>query len=266
MANERQLVAAKAYVDALSTGDHALAKVASPHLAQDIVVTAGQRTFEGHEEALARITGVWPQTPVYRKTTWPAPVDAGDHVTVDATMAPVGAGPTEVHLRFTFNDADQIATVNHENVIGTQLVETDKLPDFVVSRVNGALANDTPLTVVYVDESGRPHLSLRGSVRAYSDTQLSLWIRQGTGGIATGVVKNPSVELLYRDNESRSTLIFKGNARVDPDATVRQNVFNDQPEVEQNHESWESGVALIVDLTEVGGATPDGRVRMKVGG
>ena len=215
MANERQLAAAKAYVDALSTGDHALAKVASPYLAQDIVVTAGQRTFEGHDEALARITGVWPQTPVYRKTTWPAPVDAGDHVTVDATMARVGAGPTEVHLEFRFNDADQITAVDHQNVMGQPLVETDKLPEFVKSRVNGALANDTPLTVVYVDEGGRPHLSLRGSVQAYSDTQLSLWVRQGTGGIATGIGKNPSVELLYRDNGSRSTIIFKGNARVE---------------------------------------------------
>ncbi len=266
MANERQLEAAKAYVDALSTGDKALAETASPHLAPDIVVTAGQRTFEGHDEALARITGVWPQTPVYRKTTWPAPVDAGDHVTVDATMAAVGAGPTEVHLKFTFNDADQISTVEHQNVIGQPLVETDKLPDFVKQRVNGALANDTPLTVAYVDEDGRPHLSLRGSVRAYSDTQLSLWIRQGQGGIASGVGTNPSVELLYRDNESRSTLLFKGNARVDSDNAVRRSVFHEAPEVEQNHESWESGVAVIVDLTEVNGATPDGRVRMKVGG
>jgi hypothetical protein len=255
MAIERQLAAAKAYVDALSTGNHALAKVASVHLAQDIVVTVGQRTFEGYDDALARITGVWP-----------APVDAGNHVTVDAMMAPVGAGPTEVHLKFRFNDADEITVVNQQNVIGTPLVETDELPDFVKYRVNGALANDTPLAVVYVGEDGRPHLSLRGSVQVYSKTQLSLWVRQGAGGIATGIGKNPAVELLYRDNESRSTLIFKGNARVDSDVVVRRAIYDATPEVEQNHEAWESGVAVIVDLTEVGGATPDGRVRMKVGG
>jgi len=266
MALERQLVAAKAYVDALSTGNHALAKVASVHLAQDIVVTVGQRTFEGYDDALARISGVWPQTPVYRKTAWPAPVHAGNHVTVDAIMAPVGAGPTEVHLKFRFNDADEITAVEQQNVIGTPLVETDELPDFVKYRVNDALANDTPLTVVYVDEDGRPHLSLRGSVQVYSNTQLSLWVRQGTGGIATGIGKNPAIELLYRDNESRSTLIFRGNARVDSDAVVRRAIYDATPEVEQNHEAWESGVAVIVDLTEVGGATPDGRVRMKVEG
>lgn len=266
MANERRITAAKAYVDALSTGDKVLAEAASPHLAADIVVTAGQRTFKGHDEALARITGVWPQTPVYRKTTWPAPVDAGDHVTVDAKMAPVGAGPTEVHLKFRFNEADQISAVDHENVIGTPLVETDKLPGFVKQRVNGALANDTPLTVAYVDEEGRPHLSLRGSVQTYGDTQLSLWIRTGQGGIAAAVEKNPNVELIYRDNPSRSTILFKGKARVEPDEAVRSRIFTESPEVEQNHESWESGVAVIVDLTEVNGATPDGRVRMKVGG
>ena len=83
MATQERLAAAKAYVDALSTGDRDAASAASGHLAKGVVVTVGSREFSGHDEALARITGVWPMTPVYRKTTWPAPLDAGDHVTVD---------------------------------------------------------------------------------------------------------------------------------------------------------------------------------------
>lgn len=258
-----QIAAAQAYVDALSTGDKQKAQLASPHLADDVTLKAGAREFSGHDEVLARITGIWPMTPVYRKTTWPAPTDAGDHVAVDAPMAPVGAGPTEVHLKFWFNDAGKISAVEQDNVIGTPLVETDKLPDFVKSRVNNALANDTPIVVAYVDEEGRPRTSLRGSVQAYSDTQLSIWARASTTGIAVAVGANPNVELLYRDNPSRSTLIFKGKARVESDEAIRKQIFDDSPEVEQNHESRANGAAIIIDLSEVGGATPDGRVRFK---
>ena len=258
-----QIAAAKAYIDALSTGDHALAKVASPLLADDVTLKSGPRDFIGHDDVLARITGVWPMTPVYRKTIWPAPTDAGDHAAVDATMALVGAGPTEVHLKFWFNDADRISRVEQENVIGTPLVETDKLPDFVKARVDNALANGTPIMVAYVDGDGRPHTSLRGSVRAYSDTQLSIWARASTTGIAVAVGDNPNVELLYRDNPSRSTLIFKGQARVDTDHVIRKQIFDDSPEVEQNHESWENGAAIIIDIIEANGATPEGRVRFK---
>lgn len=263
MANE-QIAAAQAYVNALSTGDKQAAKAVSSHLAADVTLTAGPREFSGHDSVLARITGVWPMTPVYRKTTWPAPKDAGDHVTVDAPMAAVGAGPTEVHLKFWFNDAGLINRVDQENVIGTPLVETDKLPAFVKSRVNNALANDTPIMLAYVDQEGCPHTSLRGSVQAYSDTQLSIWVRASTTGIAVAVASNPNVELLYRDNPTRSTLIFKGKAHVEPDEAIRKQIFDDSPEVEQNHESWTNGAAIIIELSEVGGATPDGRVRMKV--
>jgi hypothetical protein len=262
MSNE-QIAAVQAYVNALSTGDKQAAKAASPHLADDVTLKAGPREFSGHDDVLARITGVWPMTPVYRKTTWPAPTEAGDHVAVDAPMAAVGAGPTEVHLKFWFNDAGLINRVEQDNVIGTPLVETDKLPEFVKSRVNGALAADTPIVVAYVDGDGRPRTSLRGSVQAYSDTQLSIWVRASTTGIAVALGSNPNVELLYRDNPSRSTLIFKGKARVEADEAIRKQIFDDSPEVEQNHESWANGAAIIIDLSEVGGATPEGRVRMK---
>ena len=78
------------------------------------------------------------------------------------------------------------------------------------------------------------------------------------------VANNPNVELLYRDNGSRSTLVMTGRARVETSDAIRRRIFEGSPEVEQNHESWESGAAIIIDLTSVNGATPDGRVRMKV--
>ena len=178
-------------------------------------------------------------------------------------MAPVGFGPTNVNLTFWFNDADQIARVEQQNVMTQPLVETEALPDFVKERVNNALANETAMCVGYVDEQGQPHLSLRGSVQAFSDTQLSMWIRTGHRGLADAIQSNPRVSLLYRDNATRSSLTFLGEAYVDSSEDVRRKVFESSPEVEQNHESWAGGVAVIVDVKQVDGATPEGRVRIR---
>ena len=70
MATQERLAAAAAYTKALSTGDRGAADAAAPHLAQDIVVQVGNRTFDGYDEALEHITGIWPLTPVYRKGDW----------------------------------------------------------------------------------------------------------------------------------------------------------------------------------------------------
>src|SRR5207244_2307254 len=98
-----------------------------------------------------------------------------------------------------------------KNINNSQLFEGDKVPDFVRERVNRALADDMPLSVSYVDEDGKPSLSLRGSVLAYSDNQLAIWARNKEG-LVKGIEKNPYISLLYRDNPTRSTLIFNGKA------------------------------------------------------
>ena len=47
----------------------------------------------------------------------------------------------------------------------------------------------------YTDDNGRPNLSLRGSTQVYSDTQLSMWVRHATGGMAK-LYAEPLAELL----------------------------------------------------------------------
>lgn len=263
MAAQQRFEAARAYVKALSTGERPAAAAAAPHLAKDIAVQVGNRTFDGYDEALRRITGAWPLTPVYRKGTWGDPREDDGAVKVSGQMAPVGAGPSAVNLTFWFNEADQISRVEQENLATQQLHEGATLPDFVKTRVNNALANDTPIAIAYVDEMAKPHLSLRGSVQAYSDHQLSIWVRTTGGGLAEAVSKNPNLTLLYRDNATRSTMTFAGKGHVDPDESVRKRVFEISPEVEQNHETWTTGVALIIDLEQVDGTTPEGRVRFR---
>src|SRR5712692_9387985 len=158
---------AQAYVDALKTGVHELGKRAEKYLAPNVVVQVGNQKTEGRAEAVRRITGVWPNTPVLRKGNWRAPVEEGDKVTVHASMPPFGAGVQAVDLTFSFNDQGEITEVQQANVNNVPLYDKDVLPDFVKARVTRALADDIPLSVAYVDEEGKPSLSLRGSVMAY---------------------------------------------------------------------------------------------------
>jgi hypothetical protein len=254
--------AAQAYVDALKTVVPALAKRASQYLAPDIVVQVGNQKVEGAAEAERRITGVWPNTPVLRKGNWRAPVEEDGKVKVHASMPPFGAGVQGVDLTFSFNDKGQISEVVQQNINNVPAYETDVMPQFVKDRVNRALADDIPLTVGYTDEDGRPSLSLRGSVMAISDNQLAIWARNQQG-IAAAVEKNPYISLLYRENPTRSTLIFEGKAHIEPDREKALAIHDSIPEVEINHLTRDTGAAIIIELENIDGSTPEGRVRFR---
>jgi hypothetical protein len=261
MASSR-VEAAQAYVDALRTGVPALGKAAGKYLAPNVIVQVGNQRIEGREEAERRITGVWPQTPVYRKGSWQAPREDGDKVLVHASMPPFGAGVQSVDLSFTFNEAGQITEVQQANINNAPLYETDVMPEFVKARVNRALADDIPLAVSYVDENGKPSLSLRGSTLAYSDTQLAIWARNREG-LAKAIAKNPYVSLLYRENPTRTTLVFKGKAHIMEDKDEALRIHDMTPEVERNHLTRDTGAAVIIDLESIDGSAPEGRVRYR---
>src|SRR5688572_10314799 len=71
--------------------------------------------------------------------------------------------------------------------------------------VNGALENNTPMIIAYVDEAGQPSLSFRGSTQVYSPKQLAVWVRNPEGGLLRSLEKNPHVTFMYRDGATRST-------------------------------------------------------------
>jgi hypothetical protein len=264
---DKRLQAAEAYVLALRTGEVPATQAAGQHLAKDVVlntVSGGRRaTFSGYDEVLHRITGEWPNTPVFVKGFWSFARVDGDEVTVDATFAPMGAAPAAVHLSFGFNADGQINVVDQEIVPQPAAEVTDTIPDSARGLINGALRNNTPMSVAYVDEEGKPSLSLRGSVQVYSPTQLSIWMRNASGGMGKALAKNPNVALLYRDSNSRSTLSIQGVGHVETDPEICDRVWSMIQDVEQKHESRETGCALIIDVTRMQGGTPRGGVRMQ---
>jgi hypothetical protein len=166
-------------------------------------------------------------------------------------------------MRFAFDAEDRIREVRQEARPGPPPQASGAIPDHVRALVNCALANGLPLAVAYVDVDGQPVLSPRGSTQVYGPAQLSIWVRNAEGGLASAVAANPRLALLYRDSRTRTTLIFQGRGRVVSDQAVRDRVFELAPEVEQNHDPDRRGAALVIEVERLQGTTAQGPVRME---
>jgi general stress protein 26 len=266
---DKRIEAAEAYLLAMRTGEFPAVEEASKHLAKDVKLHGATvwgrqgATVEGHDDVLYRITGEWPNTPVYVKGFWSAARLEGDKVKIDATFPAMGAAPAAVHLTFGFNAANEINSVEQEIVPQPRPEVSDTIPDSARGLINGALRNNTPMTVAYVDEDGKPSLSLRGSVQVYSPTQLSIWVRNKEGGMVKALAKNPNVALLYRDSGTRSTMSIQGVGHIETDKEICDRVWNSIQDVEQKHETRDPGCALIIDVTKMAGGTPKGGVRVE---
>jgi len=263
--------AVEAYLKALRTGEASASAIAARYLAPDVVLDTvgahmwgnGHEEFVGYDQTLKMITGIGVMTGVYRTAGWSNPTPDGDGFDRLKVSAEIGGLLASSTLTFAFNGRDQIVRIEQVNKGGSPAPTTDRIPDFVKAIVNSALANNTPLIVAYTDEKGAPNLSLRGSTQAYSDTQLSIWVRHATGGMANALRKNPHMTLMYRDPPARTNLTFEGRAHFEADPQVRDRVFDLAPEVEQKHDPGHIGAALIIDIDRVSGNSPRGAVRMQ---
>jgi hypothetical protein len=143
-------------------------------------------------------------------------------------------------------------TTQHAPPVLTELHLSPALKD----TVNTALARGRMMSVAYVSPEGRPELSFRGSVQAYSDTQLAIWVRNPEGGILEAVAKGrPHIVLLYGEltEQSKAFVTFRGRGRVDSSESVRRKVYEDSPEIERSMDKERKGVALVIDLDSVDG-------------
>jgi hypothetical protein len=77
------------------------------------------------------------------------------------------------------------------------------------------------------------------------------------------VAANPAVSLLYRDSKSRTTLVFRGRARVETDPAGRDRVYELSPEVEQLHNTEWKDAVVLVDVTSLQGTSTRGPLRVE---
>ena len=127
--------------------------------------------------------------------------------------------------------------------------------------------NDLPIIMAHIGDDGRPTMTYRGSVIAFSETQLGVWARNAEGGTASSLAKNPDVQLVYRESggpgqRSKAVMTFRGKARVDNSEAARKKVYETMPQRERDSDPEMKGVAIIVDLESLTGFIPGYRLQM----
>jgi len=131
-----------------------------------------------------------------------------------------------------------------------------KLSPELKDVVNNALSRGRMLSVAYVSAEGRPELSFRGSLQAYSDTQLAIWVRNPEGGIVKAVSSgHPHISLLYGElsPQSKAFVTFRGRGHIETSDAARRKVYESSHELERNLDKDRKGVPLIIDLDSVEG-------------
>jgi uncharacterized pyridoxamine 5'-phosphate oxidase family protein len=140
-----------------------------------------------------------------------------------------------------------------------------KLSAEMQHAINTALESGRAIAIAYVDETGAPQISYRGSTQAYSDTQLAIWVRNPQGRILSATKKNPHVALIYanHDPKERGFMSLRGRARIDDSTEARRRVYEQAPAGERNLDKERKGVALIIDLDGVEGFFGGARLQMR---
>jgi hypothetical protein len=132
----------------------------------------------------------------------------------------------------------------------------------MAQSINSALENGKPVVVAYADADGQPHLSFRGSTHAHSPAELAIWVRDPQGGMLVALERNPRLTLMYRDPETRTTLMFYGRGRVETSEEAHRTVYDQSPELERQRDPERKGKPVVIELDRVEGITPAGRVQM----
>jgi Pyridoxamine 5'-phosphate oxidase len=264
---DTRVQAAEAVVKSIKTGERSASERARAHLANDVVLeivrAQGNDEIKGIDQVLFRLGGIWAQTPIYQRGAWSEPKADGDTLKVEGVFPDLGAAPQAMNLTFHFNGDGKVSRVQQQMVTGGPPQQVDEIPTYLRGQIDSALFNNTPMVVCYVDADGQPQQSLRGSTLVFSPTQLAIWVRNAEGGIIKAMANNPRLSLLYRDSNSRSTIVVQGRGHVATDEETRHRLYDMSPEVEQMHDPDRKGAALIIDINRLQGGGPKGNFRMQ---
>jgi hypothetical protein len=254
--------AARAYLRAFCGEGQDASEEAAKHISETVDLVSPPLHVRSKAGVVERISGHWPGMGMYAAGNWGEPEENGNVVVLRGAMQP--NMPTKaVTITLTFNPEGQIQHIDTKQERGMPPAPTDvKLTDEIKDLVNNSLDNNSPMTVGYMGPDGQPQLSLRGSMRAISDTQLAFWVRNPQGGIVKALEYNPKITILYRDTPNRVNMLFQGTGRIETDEKVRNHVFETMPQIEQDHDEPRKGACMVIDLHSVSGATLTGPVRM----
>ena len=258
----QRTAAVEAYLAALGTAEGSVARSLGPALTDDILVQTNFGRAQGREAAIAQLTEARTAGLVAMGVRWSAPHTDADRTVVTGTLpdsAPFGG----LELAFEFR-GDTISRVEQQTLPPPPLQPRPlRLTPEIKAAVDGALDNQTPVLIAYLDGAEQIHLSFRGTIQAYSDDQLALWARDPDGGLPRNIAARPKVTLFYHDGSRRTTYTFYGRARIAPDQQARTVIFDNSHPREQQADFRRRGVGIIVDLDRVEGRDAGGRLLMQ---
>ena len=229
-------------------------QLAADLLTDDVGFQSLNVNQKGKSDIVARFSGG-----NYAEANWAAPEEKGGAVQA------VGTLPNQAKIVLTVHAANgKINLLQQQGVPGNPRPATDvKIPAELKTRIDNALKERHPIMIAYVDETGQPNLTFRGSTQVFSDTQLAIWVRNGNGKMIRSIQKNPKVALMYRDEDAKATYMLQGRAHIDSSEAARKKVYDTMAQVERDHDFAHLGVAMIIDLDLVegyGGLSPQGQV------
>lgn len=191
-----------------------------------------------------------------RKLNWAAPLavsgPAGAQVRLTGERQP-GTWDRGLIVTLSFEGERVVMVQQQRTAPPPPVAQPIVLPEALKQMVNNALVERHPMLMAYSEPDGQPVLSFRGSVQAFSDDQLAMWIRSADGALIRAIRQNPRVALVYRNEDSKATYNFQGRARVSDREADRQRVFAAAPEAERAHDFAMLGAVVIVDLDRVEG-------------
>lgn len=122
----------------------------------------------------------------------------------------------------------------------------------ITALVNGGIDSGNVLLLAAVDPQGKPILSFRGSTAVFSETELSLWVRNVEGGTVGAISKNPNVALMYR-SPTVPMLQFIGRAHIVTNQDERNKAFELSHAREQAQDPERKGIAILIAIDKING-------------
>jgi hypothetical protein len=259
-----RIAAVEAYVAAVGSADESATRAVGDAFADNVVIDTNYGHAVGRAAAVELLREPRTAGLLAGGARWSAPATDGDRVVVPAAL-PEGAPVGGLELVFTFSDS-KIIRVEQQTLPAPPVQPRPlSLTPAMKAAVNGALDNQTPMLIAYVDGGAQVHLSFRGTIQAYSDDQLALWARDPEGGLPRNIEDRPKVTLFYHDPGRRTTYTFYGRAHVAAEPDARAVIFENSHPREQQADFRRRGVAVVVDLDKVEGRDSGGRLLLQRG-
>jgi hypothetical protein len=128
----------------------------------------------------------------------------------------------------------------------------------IAAAIDGAALRGHQLALAYVRDDGSPSVAFRGSTYVRSSTELAIWARKRDSGLTAAITERPRVSLVFyeMDGPGARYLAIEGRARVAGE--LDDEVYNAIIDPERQQDPERKGIAVIVDVDSVAGATANG--------